>query len=111
MVKAVIPQTNFCYKKSNPLLTSGCFRYIVNFVVEINEPVNVWVLFKSNLVQPLYFLWHGRQIKADKVNLIHTSKSGSSLFYYFSVSASGNFYKLRFETPSLKWFLEETEFD
>lgn len=78
-------------------------------MTEINEPVNVWVLFKGALIQPLYFLWNGRQIKIEKINLVHTSKSGNSLFTYFSVSSNGNFYRLRFEIPGLKWRLEEVE--
>lgn len=78
-------------------------------MVEIGEVINVWVLFKKNLVQPLYFLWQGRQIKVDKINLVHTSKIGSNLLYHFSISSGGNFYKLRFELPSMKWFLEECE--
>lgn len=78
---------------------------------EVSEPVNVWVLFKGNLIQPLVFFWKNRQIKVDKINLIHTTKNGDSLFYHFSLSSGGNFYRLKFDLKILKWFLEEVEED
>lgn len=88
-------------------------------MVEILEPINVWVFFKQNsprsrfgeagLIQPYLFFWNSRQIKVDKINLVHTSKNGSSLFYHFSISSGDNFYQLRLDTSKLKWFLEAVE--
>ena len=75
----------------------------------VNEGVNVWVLFKGSSVQPWCFFWKNRQIKVDKINLVHTSKMGSNLFYHFSVSSNGNFYRLKFDAGKLKWFLEEVD--
>lgn len=78
-------------------------------MLEISEPVNVWVLFKGNLIQPYYFFWRGRRIKVEKINLVHTSKDGSTTFYHFSVSSGENFYRLKFSSSNLKWFLEAVE--
>lgn len=78
-------------------------------MVNILEPVNVWVFFQQAQIKPYLFFWRNRQIKVDQINLIHTSKSGASLFYHFSVSAGNNFYQLRFDTLELKWFLESVE--
>ncbi|MBI2599520.1 hypothetical protein HYW43_01200 [Candidatus Daviesbacteria bacterium] len=78
-------------------------------MLEILEPINVWVFFKKNLIKPHLFFWRGRKIKVDKINLIHTSKNGSSLFYHFSISSGGNFYRLKFDTNKLDWFLEAVE--
>lgn len=78
-------------------------------MLEIQEPVNVWALFKGNLIQPHTFFWKARQIKIEKINLIHTSKNGESLFYHFSISSGGNFYRLKFDAGKLKWFLEAVE--
>lgn len=78
-------------------------------MVEILEPVNVWVFFKNAQVQPYLFFWKGRAIKIDAVNLVHNSHSGASIFYHFSVSANSNFYRLKFDTGKLKWFLEMVE--
>lgn len=80
-------------------------------MVEILEPVNVWVFFKKSLIQPYLFFWRDRQIKVEKINLVHTSKNGDSLVYHFSISSGGNFYKLRFDLSSLKWWLEAIEED
>lgn len=77
--------------------------------MEIHEQINVWVYFKKNLVSPFVFFWKTRRIKIDSINLVHTSKDGSNTFYYYSVSSGGNFYRLKFDTKDLKWFLEEVE--
>ncbi len=80
-------------------------------MLEILESVNVWVFFKANIIQPYLFFWNSRQIKIDKINLVHTSKDGGSVFYHFSVSAGSNFYRLKFDTSRLNWFLEAIEED
>lgn len=78
-------------------------------MLEIQEAVNVWVFFKGSSIEPWCFFWKSRQIKVDKINLVHTSKDGANIFYHFSISSSGNFYRLKFDTKSLKWFLEMVE--
>ena len=78
-------------------------------MLEILENINVWVFFRKNIIQPHSFFWKDRQIKIDKVNLVHTSKDGSNIFYHFSCSSGGNFYRLKFDTNKLKWFLEAVE--
>lgn len=80
-------------------------------MLEINESVDVWVLFTKNKIKPHIFFWHGRQIKIEKINLVHTSKNGVNIFYHFSVSSGGNFYRLKFDLRGLKWILEEVEED
>ncbi len=80
-------------------------------MLEISELINVWVFFKGSLIQPWCFFWHSRQIKVDKINLVHSSKEGSNIFYHFSVSSSGNFYKLKFDTNKLNWMLEAVDED
>lgn len=80
--------------------------------MEINEPINVWVFFKGSEIIPHTFFWQGRQIKVDKINLIHTSRgSGSEDFMHFSLSSCGNFYRLRLDAQNLKWFIEAVEED
>lgn len=77
-------------------------------MLEIVEPISVWAFFDKS-IEPRLFFWHGRKIKIDKINLVHTSKNGSSVFYHFSVSAGGNFYRLKFDAQKLKWFLEAVD--
>ncbi|OGE39581.1 hypothetical protein A3E86_02060 [Candidatus Daviesbacteria bacterium RIFCSPHIGHO2_12_FULL_47_45] len=78
-------------------------------MLELSEPINVWVFFRKSTIEPYLFFWNQRQIKIDKINLCHQNRNGSSLFYHFSVSAGGNFYRLGFDTTSLKWTLEAVE--
>lgn len=87
----------------------GLFRVILDIMLEIAEPIDVWVLFKKNIIAPYLFSWRGKEIKIDKINLVHTSKNGTSLFYHFSISSGGNFYRLRFDTGKLEWILEAVE--
>ncbi len=78
-------------------------------MLEIGEPVDVWVLFQKNKIKPAVFFWKGRKIKVEKINLIHTSKNGGNIFYHFSISSGDNFYRLKFDTTKLNWFLEAVE--
>lgn len=78
-------------------------------MLEVLEPVNVWVFFEKNSFKVHTFFWRGRQIKVDKINLVHTSKEGGNVFYHFSCSAAGNFYRLKFDTNKMNWFLEAVE--
>lgn len=78
-------------------------------MLEISEPVNVWVLFKGVSIQPWCFFWRNRKIKVDKINLVHTSKEGATIFYYFSVSSGENFYRLKLDAKNFQWFLEAVE--
>lgn len=80
----------------------------IEYMLELLEPINVWVFFKGNLIQPYIFFWGSRKIKVDKINLVHTTKDGDSTIYHFSISSEdGNFYRLGFNLKTLKWFLEE----
>ena len=80
-------------------------------MLELLEPIDVWVLFKKTGLQPSVFFWRSRQIKVEKVNLVHTTHNGSTLDYHFSVSSGGNFYRLGFDTNKLKWVLEAVDED
>ena len=78
-------------------------------MLELSESIDVWALFTQGKLQPSVFFWKGRQIKIDKINLVHTSKNGANIFHHFSVSSGGNFYKLRFDRDSLNWILEAVD--
>lgn len=78
-------------------------------MLEISEPINVWVYFKGSQVKPFMFFWKNRSIKVDKINLVHTSKGEGTTYYYFSISSQDNFYRLKFDLKKLKWFIEGVE--
>ncbi len=76
---------------------------------ELSESINVWALFEKSTVKPFVFIWNNRKIKIETVNFVHTTHEGNALIYHFSVSSGGNFYKICFDTASLKWILEAVE--
>lgn len=78
-------------------------------MLPLQEPVDVWVFFTKSKIQPSIFFWHGRKIKIEKINLVHSSKDGGNIFYHFSVSSGGNFYRLKFDVNKLKWLLEAVD--
>jgi hypothetical protein len=78
-------------------------------MLDLLEPINVWVYFQGTKVLPYLMIWRNRRIKIDTLNLTHTSKEGSLTYYHFSVTAGGNYYRLRFDTKNLKWCLEQVE--
>jgi hypothetical protein len=78
-------------------------------MLEPFEPINVWVMFHKTHVEPLIFFWKGRKIKVETINLVHATRLGDKKIYHYSVSADGNFYRLGFDTHSLKWMLEAVE--
>jgi hypothetical protein len=90
-------------------LTSGLIRVYKEYMVDIGEPVKVLAYFKNYSMQPYIFFWKDRQIKVDKVNLVHTSRDGGKVFYHFSLSSEGNFYRLKFDPVKMGWFLEAVE--
>lgn len=87
----------------------GFYSDYSKIMLEIQEPINVWVFFSGNKIKPHTFFWKGRQIKIEKINLVHTSKQGSNTFYHFSCSSGGNFYRLQLDVSKLTWSLEAVE--
>jgi len=73
----------------------------------IREPIDVLVTFTGNKIFPLFFKWGRKKYKIDKVNLIHVTRQGHDNLYFFNVSNKVNYFKLCFNSGSLKWTLEE----
>lgn len=74
---------------------------------EVDEIVDVVVVFKKNLVWPKLLKWNGRVYHIKNINMRHQTNDGSALIHYFSVSDDLNFFKLAFNTKSLQWRLEQ----
>jgi len=78
---------------------------------EINESIEVIVKFADNKTTPVKFLWSGREILIEKVNLVYSRFVGRTKFYYFAVSDQANYFKLQFNTETLAWTLLESYAD
>ena len=74
---------------------------------KIDEPIDVLCAYVKNKALPVYFRWHNRRYKIDKVNLVHSIRHGRDKMYFFSVSGDNNYYKLCHDTEQNKWMLTE----
>lgn len=76
----------------------------------IGEKIDVVMVYNRQLgrVAPVRVRWHGRTFKISKIGLHHTVRQGTTLFHIFSVSDGTNFFRLKLDTTSLHWTLEET---
>jgi hypothetical protein len=73
----------------------------------VNDPVEVTVDFHGKRVRPTSVRWGGRTYEMQRVNMVHTTNEGTKRVYYFSVSDTANFMKLRLDTETLEWRLVE----
>ncbi len=69
----------------------------------INEPVTVGIINNA----PKYVIWKGRNYTIEKIGLHHAFRRGRTLHHVFSVLAGTLFMRLRLNTDSLDWRLEE----
>ena len=75
--------------------------------IDVDEAVEVIVVFKKQKVLPSFLKWNGRTYKIEKVNLIHQTYEGSTLIHCFSVSDKLHSFKLMFNTKKLSWRLSQ----
>jgi hypothetical protein len=71
----------------------------------INEPVTVGSVNGT----PKYVIWKGRTHTIKKIGLHHHFSEGNTLYHIFSVATDTLFLKLKLDTSSLLWRLEEME--
>lgn len=71
----------------------------------INELVTVGLV--NNI--PKYLVWKDRNYIITKVGFHHSFREGRVLYHVFSVTTKTLFLRLRLDTESLLWRLEETE--
>jgi hypothetical protein len=77
--------------------------------VILNQPVSVITKYshKSKHFLPMYIYWKDEVYKMTKFGYHHTFKQGDVLIHIFSVLCDHTFFKLRFNSANLNWFLEE----
>lgn len=74
---------------------------------KIGEPVRVAVDFAGPKVKPLAFLWRGRKVVVEKVNLVYKRQDGQRTRWAFAVTDAANSYVLLYDSDNLRWVLEE----
>ena len=73
----------------------------------INEKISVVMIYNQKNVMPCRIKWQGRIYHIAKIGFHHQIKEGSRLFHIFSVTDGNLDFRLRFDTESLHWTLEE----
>ncbi|MDP2631139.1 MAG: hypothetical protein Q8P30_00010 [Candidatus Uhrbacteria bacterium] len=73
----------------------------------LNDPIDVNVDFTGKRVRPKRVFWDNRAYNITTVNLVHSAHEGTKRIFYFSVSDSCNFMKLRLDPEILEWRLVE----
>jgi len=69
--------------------------------------VDVITVFTKDSVKPFSFKWSGKKFIVEKINLTFSKKVGLGMFFYYSITSEGNYFKLVFEANEMKWFVEE----
>ncbi len=84
------------------LQTEGTF-------VKPNEAIKVTVEFqpKKPRIYKLSFVWQTKRYEIRRIHLYHTAMHGEVLMHYLSVTANRKFFKLRFDSKRLQWFIDE----
>lgn len=78
-------------------------------IQKISAPISVQLVYDHHhkSVTPRQILWDGKVIRIAKVGMHHTIREGRTLFHIFSVVSSDLFFRLKLDTNTLFWTLEE----
>lgn len=74
-------------------------------LTEINEPIEVGVVFRRGVVQPVWFIWKGRKYPVAQITYRWKEKQGETTIHYFSVFDGANTFELRYDAKFLTWKL------
>lgn len=80
-------------------------------MTDIDEHVQVAMLFRGAEVQPNAFLWNGHRYEVTRILLLHKTRLGDVLRWHFSVVITGGSAELTFDTASLTWRLQAIQLD
>lgn len=87
--------------------------FVINYnwfmMEKINERVSVVVIYDKNQgkVRPTGVEWNGRLYKLSRWGYHHKVKRGDSLQHIFSVATESLAFRLRLDTETLVWYVEE----
>ena len=76
--------------------------------VEVNEPINVGVIFSRGVIKPVWFVWDGRQIRIREITFTWKTRAGSACIFHFSVTDGRGLYEICYNAESMRWMLSTT---
>jgi hypothetical protein len=62
--------------------------------MEINEPIDLYAVFKKGKIIPLAFKWHGQKHVVDDITIAYTQRDGVYMIYHFSLLAKDTYYSI-----------------
>lgn len=77
----------------------------------IHEKIKVLVEFNNHRLKIINFEWQGREHVVEQINLVTKARKGRELVWVYYVSNEAAAYKLRYDTESITWWLEEITWD
>ncbi len=77
----------------------------------IHQPIQVTAKFGENGVEIIDFYWQNKKYDVSEITLTLKARHGREAVWIFHVTTHNAAFKLRFNTDSLKWWLEELTWD
>ena len=75
---------------------------------EINQPVEVMVVFQKGRMVPIRFRWNGRVIKIPKLTSWWRTNEGEFRIRHFAViDQNSQFFQLTYKERTAEWFLSK----
>lgn len=78
-------------------------------IEKINERIDCICIYKKApaSVIPYKIRWNGREYLIAKIGYHHKRREGRYIYHIFSVSSDTLFFKLKLDTQTLYWYVEE----
>lgn len=82
-------------------------KAITNRYEYIHQPITVKGVFDSKMLKLESFIWNNHIYKVKEHCLISKASKGITPIWLYSVMTDDGSYKLRLDTDTLNWWLEE----
>lgn len=75
----------------------------------LQEPVSVHSFSNATTKRsgPVTLIWNGKTYRITNIGLHHTVREGRVLYHIFSVTDGSTYFKLKYDTETLRWKLLE----
>ncbi|MCA9388738.1 hypothetical protein KC644_03165 [Candidatus Berkelbacteria bacterium] len=72
----------------------------------MSEKIKMVAIFNNGRAQPYLFNWNYRNYRIEQINSYYQEKIGQYLNHYWSVSAQGNSYSIKWNADTLNWTIK-----
>ena len=72
---------------------------------DINDPIKVAVIFESQNIRPVWFVWRGNKIIIKKIISRWEQRKGLHKTVYYSITDGYSLFAIGMESGSFLWFL------